>query len=137
MECIQLARDKVQCRVVLNMAAERLAASQEFFSVGLYLFKNSSDNKHRTEFISDLSNGLTCDVMSGGVIDLTGGLMRSPSSHWKFEFLGAVSGVGGRTEMTGTSVGENGSAVDLLRPTVALSAVMPIKMRGPQLSSSS
>jgi hypothetical protein len=36
--------------------------------------------------------------------------------------------------MSGTSVGEKGSTVDLVTPTVALSAVMPISMRGPQLS---
>ena len=63
------------------------------------------------------------------------GLINSLSSHWKLEFLGIVSGVGGRTEISGTSVGENGSAVDLVTPTVALSAVIPMRIRGPQLSS--
>jgi hypothetical protein len=68
------------------------------------------------------------------MFDSGDGVMRSLSSHWKSELLGVVSGVGGRTEMSGTSVGENGSAVDLVRPTVALSAEMPMRMSGPQLS---
>jgi hypothetical protein len=80
------------------------------------------------------SRGLTWDVISDSGVGPTGALLRSLSSHWKSEFLGVVSGVGGRTEMSGTSVGENGSADDLVRPTVALSADIPMRMSGPQLS---
>jgi hypothetical protein len=62
------------------------------------------------------------------------GLLGSLSSHWNSECLGVVSGVGGRTEMSGTSEGEKGSAIDLVRPTVALSADIPMRISGPQLS---
>ena len=78
---------------------------------------------------------LTCDMESPGAAGPTERQTISPSSHSKFAFFGVVSGVGGRTEISGTSVGENGSATDLVRPTVAFRAVIPIRTRGPQLSS--